>query len=69
MGEGGAATVASNLSGFISTITTSLADFTTTNLGTVLVAAVGLCAGLCICWFAYRFIKGKVVTALKKGKM
>lgn len=57
------------LTEFISSITGALADFTTANLGIVLVAALGLTAGLAIAWFAYRFIVRKVSGAMKKGKM
>lgn len=58
-----------DLSTFISTITGALGDFTTSTLGTVLVAALGITAGLAIAWFAYRFIVRKVSGALKKGKI
>ncbi len=57
------------LSTFITTITGALTDFSTTNLGAILVAALGITAGLAIAWFAYRFIVRKVSGALKKGKM
>ena len=57
------------LSTFITTITGALGDFTTSTLGTVLVAALGITAGLAIAWFAYRFIVRKVSGALKKGKI
>lgn len=57
------------LSGFISSITTALGDFTTDNLATILVAALGLTATLAIAWFAYRFIKRKVAGAMKKGSI
>lgn len=57
------------LSTFITTITGALTDFSTTNLGAVLVAALGITAGLAIAWFAYRFIVRKVSGALKKGKI
>lgn len=59
----------SDLSTFISTITAALADFTTANLGTILVAALGITAGLAIAWFAYRFIVRKVSGAMKHGKL
>lgn len=58
-----------SLSTFISSITGALADFSTTTLGTVLVAALGITVGLAIAWFAYRFIVRKVSGALKKGKI
>ena len=59
----------SSLSSFISSITGALADFTTTNLATILIAALGITAGLAIAWFAYRFIVRKVSGAMKKGKL
>lgn len=62
MGENG-------LSSFITSITGALSEFTTTNLGTILVAALGITAALAIAWFAYRFIVRKVSGAMKKGKM
>lgn len=63
------AEVNTGLSTFITTITGALTDFSTTNLGAVLVAALGITAGLAIAWFAYRFIVRKVSGALKKGKI
>lgn len=67
--EGGTGGVSGDLSGFITSIKGALADFTTTNLATILVAALSLTVGLAIAWFAYRFIKGKVAGAMKKGKI
>lgn len=60
---------ATELSGFLSTITGALGDFTTANLGTILVAALGLTTVLAICWFGYRFLVRKVSGAMKKGRM
>lgn len=57
------------LSTFITSITGALSDFTTSNLGTILIAALGITAGLAIAWFAYRFIVRKVSGAMKKGKL
>lgn len=57
------------LSTFISSITGALSDFSTSTLGTVLVAALGITVGLAVAWFAYRFIVRKVSGALKKGKI
>lgn len=62
-------TVGTNLSSFLTTVKGALADFTTTNLGTILVAALGITAGLAIAWFGYRFIVRKVSGAMKKGKL
>lgn len=58
-----------DLSTFIDSIKGGLADFTTGNLATILVAALGLTAVLAIAWFAYKFIVRKVSGALKKGKL
>lgn len=58
-----------DLSTFITSITGALSDFTTANLATILVAALGMTAALAIAWFAYRFIKGKVSGAMRKGKL
>lgn len=60
---------ASDLEAFLTSIKGALADFTTTNLATILVAALSLCVGLAIAWFAFRFIKAKVAAAMKKGKI
>lgn len=57
------------LSTFISSITGALTDFSTTNLGTILVGALGITVTLAIAWFAYRFIVRKVSGAMKKGKI
>lgn len=61
--------MAEGLSTFISSITGALGDFTTANLATIIVAALGITVGLAIAWFAYRFIKGKVSSAMRKGKL
>lgn len=57
------------LSTFISSVTGALTDFSTANLGTILVAALGITVTLAIAWFAYRFIVRKVSGAMKKGKI
>lgn len=57
------------LSTFISSITGALTEFTTANLATILVAALGITVSLAIAWFAYRFIVRKVSGAMKKGKI
>lgn len=67
--DGNAGGVSSDLSGFITSIKGALTDFTTTNLATILVAALSVSVGLAIAWFAFRFIKGKVVGAMKRGKV
>ena len=65
MGEGST----SALSTFITSITGALSDFSTTNLSTILVAALGITAGLAVAWFAYRWIVRKVSGALKRGRV
>lgn len=65
----GAGGTGNDLNGFITSIKGALGDFTTGNLATIIVAALGLTVGLAIAWFAYRFIKGKVSGAMKKGKL
>lgn len=57
------------LTTFITSITGALSDFNVTTLGEILVAGLGLTAGLAICWFAYRFLVRKITAALKKGKL
>lgn len=59
-----------NTSDYTDTIKTMLGSiFTVDNLVTIIVAGLGLCAGLFIFWFAYRFIKRRVEKALKKGSL
>lgn len=62
-------TEATGLSTFITAITGALKDFTSANLSTILVAALGITCALAIAWFAYRFIVRKVAGAMKKGKV
>lgn len=57
------------LSTFIESVTGALTDFSTANLGTILIAALGITVTLAIAWFAYRFIVRKVSGAMKKGKI
>lgn len=59
----------SALSTFITSITGALGDFSTNNLSTILVAALGITAGLAVAWFAYRWLTRKVASALKKGRI
>lgn len=59
----------SDLSAFTEQITGGLADFSVTNLGTILLAGIGVAVGLVIAWFAYKFITRKVSGALKKGRL
>lgn len=57
------------LSTFITSITGALSEFTSTNLATIIVAALGITVGLVLAWFAYRFISRKVSGAMKRGKL
>lgn len=57
------------LATFVSGITDALKDFTTSNLSTILVAALGVAAILVVAWFAYRWLSRKVIGAFKKGKI
>lgn len=59
----------SSLSTFITSITGALGDFTSANLATIIVAALGITVGLVIAWFAYRFISRKAAKALTHGKL
>lgn len=58
-----------DLSGFIESVKGGLTEFSTDNLATILVAALGITVVLAIAWFAYRFIVRKVSGAMKKGKI
>lgn len=60
MGEGGA-----TLTTFITSITGALGDFSLTNVGSVIVAALGIAVPLILGWFAFRFIYRKAKGALK----
>lgn len=57
------------LSTFITSITGALSDFTTTNLATILVAALGITVALAIAWFGYRWIVRRVSKAMNKGRL
>lgn len=59
----------SGLSAFITSLTGALSEFTSTNLATIIVAALGITVGLVLAWFAYRFISRKVSGAMKRGKL
>lgn len=55
------------VSAIITSITGALTEFSTTNLGSVLVAALGIAVPLVLGWFAFRFIYRKAKKALTKG--
>lgn len=50
-------------------VTGSLSDFSTSNLTIILVAGVGIAAGLVLLWFGFNYIKRKLMGALRKGKL
>lgn len=56
--------VVSQITGALST-----GGFTVGTLLTILVSVIGVTAVFAIAWFAYRFIKGKVSSAMRKGKL
>lgn len=58
-----------DLDTFITTIKGALADFTTSNLAKVLVAGLGISAGLFLAWFGYRWVVRKVSGGIKKGRL
>lgn len=60
---------ASALSSFNAAMVGGLSDFSVANLGTVILAAVGLAVPLVIAWFAWRFISRKASGAMRKGKL
>ncbi len=57
----------SALDGFITTISGGLADFSGSNLGSVVLAGLKLAVPLVLAWFAFRWIYSKVKSAMKKG--
>lgn len=61
--------VTSDLDTFLTTIKGGLADLTTANLGKILIAALGVTAGLFLAWFGYRWVVRKVSGGIKKGRL
>lgn len=64
----GAAT-GTDLDTFITTIKGALADLTSSNLAKILVAGLGISAGLFLAWFGYRWVIRKVSGGIKKGRL
>lgn len=64
-----AETVPTDLDTFLTTIKGGLADLSVTNLGKILVAALGVTVILFLCWFGYRWVVRKVSGGIKKGKL
>lgn len=70
MGPMLSAAAGTDVSGFITTITDSLGQtFTITNLGVVLVAAIGVAAPFVLAWFAFRKVRNAATGGLRKGKL
>ena len=61
--------VTTDLDTFITTVKGALADLTTSNLAKVLVAGLGISAGLFLAWFGYRWVVRKVSGGIKKGRL
>ena len=58
----------------VSELTTSVSgflsgNFNTQNLLIIIAAALGISVGLVLLWFGYGYIKGKLMGALRKGRM
>lgn len=56
------------ITGVITGVTGALADFSTTNLTSVIVAGLGIAVPLVLGWFAFRWIYNKAKGALNRGK-
>lgn len=64
-----AETVPTDLDTFLTTIKGGLTDLSASNLGKVLVSALGVTVILFLCWFGYRWVVRKVSGGIKKGKL
>lgn len=64
-----ATAVATDLSGWLTSITGALTDFSVSNLITILVAILAITVPFAIFWFAYRLVTRKVSKAMRKGKI
>lgn len=54
---------------FLGQVMHTFVDFSVSNLVIIILASLGLCCSPVILWFGYRFVKKKVVSAFKKGKI
>jgi len=66
---GDSVSLSDELSTFISSLISSQVYYSTGNLILIFVSALLFAASPAICWFAYRFIKGKLVRALFHRKV
>lgn len=64
-----AETVTNDMGTITKSITALFGDFSVTNLVTLVGAALGITVGLFLFWFAFKWVKGKIVSALKKGRV
>lgn len=55
------------LTAAIGSLTGALADFSSANVVSILVAGLGVAVPLVLVWFAFRFIYSKAKCALKRG--
>lgn len=65
----GTTTPAVDMQEIITTVTGSFGDFSTTNLLTLIVAGIGVGAGLVLVWFGSRFLVRKLMGALKNARL
>lgn len=63
------ATVGTDLTGWLTSITGALSDFSVTNLITIIGAVLGITVGLSIFWFAVRYVVRKISKAFRKGSL
>lgn len=64
-----ATTTAVDMSALLDGVTGSLSDFSTGNATKIIVAGVGIAAGLVLLWFGFNYVKRKLMGALRKGKL
>ena len=62
-------TAAVDVDALIKGVTGSLSDFSTANLTKIIVAGVGIAAGLVLLWFGFNYVRRKLMGALRKGKL
>lgn len=62
-------TVGTSLSGWLTSITGALSEFSVDNVITILVAIFAITVPFAIFWFAYRLVTRKVSKAMRKGKI
>lgn len=63
------AVTSESLSGWLTSITGALTDFSVENVISILVAILAITVPFAIFWFAYRLVTRKVSKAMRKGKI